>query len=349
MQESLNARGLDWNGHSIAPVSSVCTISGPRWSTTPMIPRSTLEAHCTYVRGENVWQQRARLHQSLWRQARGLKAGLHNGLPLGSRLTPADAEPPRLLNYVSPQAQRQVQLAVDNRSKTGALLSRPRLWVDLLSSQPLCFNVFGPLAEDHALASRVLSMLWPDIRTVKDIRFEWSPGRGDRCYTGNRSAFDVFVDYDGARGRSFLGIEIKYHEDLTGKAAKDEHNVYPAMAANHHIFRDGAITQLQKLPLQQIWLDHLLALQLRTNPKDDGWDAGTFVLLYPVGNTACAAAAGRYRHCLDNGETFHARTLDEVVQAARLASSDSWTDEVFARYLDPTPVNAALKGAAGSY
>ena len=269
---------------------------------------------------------------------------MHNAKPLGSRLNPLDAEPPTLANYLSPQAKRQVQAAVREAATTGALLARPRLWVDLLSSQPLCFNLFGPLAEDPALATTTLQMIWPDIQKITRIRFEWSPGRGDERYTDNRSAFDVFVEYDGRRGRSFLAIEVKYHEDLTGSPAADPTDRYPKIAARHNIFREESISQLKTLPLQQIWLDHLLALQLRADPGD-GWQAGTFVLLYPIGNTACAAAGDRYRQCLTQDETFDVRTLDEIVQAARLATTEPWPDDVYARYLDPAPVNTALKDA----
>ena len=113
-----------------------------------MITRSLLAEHDVDIRGDNAWQRWARLHQSLWRQKHGLAAGPHRGEPLGSRLAPADGEPPALKNYLSPAAARQVQQAVAAASRTGALLSRPRLWVDLLSSQPLCFNLFGPLALD---------------------------------------------------------------------------------------------------------------------------------------------------------------------------------------------------------
>src|SRR5690349_12794554 len=151
-------------------------------------------------------------------------------------------------------------------------------------------------------------MLWPDIREFHEIRFEWSPGRGDKAYTGNRSAFDVFVTYDGKLGRSFLGIKVKYHEDLTGKAAKDEHSRYATMAHRHGIFREDRLPALQEPPLQQIGLDHLLALQLRSNPKHDGWAAGTFAFLHPVGNTACADGAARYRRCLTDSDTFDVRT-----------------------------------------
>ncbi|MBN9739411.1 hypothetical protein PP1_030995 [Pseudonocardia sp. P1] len=52
--------------------------------------------------------------------------------------------------------RQQVQGAVAEAPSTGALLSRPRLWVDLLPSQPLCFNLFAPLAADLALATATL-------------------------------------------------------------------------------------------------------------------------------------------------------------------------------------------------
>jgi hypothetical protein len=92
-----------------------------------MIAQSTLEDHHAYVSSDNAWQQRARLHQSLWRQKRGLAPGEHAGKPLGSRLRPADAEPPSLSSYLSPAARQCVKAAVANAPESGALLGRPRL------------------------------------------------------------------------------------------------------------------------------------------------------------------------------------------------------------------------------
>jgi hypothetical protein len=306
-----------------------------------MDEHDVLEAHDVVVRGDNAWQRRARLMQALWRERIGLAAGEHRGNPLGSRISLADGEPPSLSNFVSEPAKRQVLAAVDAAAETGALLSRPRLWVDLLSSQPLCFNLFGALAEDPDLATAALQLVWPQqITRVTDTRFEWSPGRGDDRYTGNRSAFDVFIAYEGPAGRGFLGIEVKYHEDLSGSPARDEQGRYEVLARTHRIFRDDALADLQRLPLQQLWLDHLLALQLRANP-DDGWDDATFVLLAPSGNIDCTRAAQRYRSCLSDSRSFDARTLDEVVQAIRLASGSDWIDAVYDRYLDPTPLTRA--------
>src|SRR5258708_4957582 len=79
-------------------------------------------------------------------------------------------------------------------------------------SQPLCFNLFGELAENRELASRVLRRLSGGrVAAVTEIEFEHSPGRGDaKRFTGDRSAFDTTT----ADTRGFAGIEVKYHEDL---------------------------------------------------------------------------------------------------------------------------------------
>jgi hypothetical protein len=60
-----------------------------------------------------------------------------------------------------------------------------------------------------------------------------------------------------------------------------------------------------------------------------------------MGNLACSDAAARYRSCLSDPDTFDARTLDDVVQAARLTAPTSWPDEVYSRYLDPTLVDSS--------
>ena len=51
------------------------------------------------------------------------------------------------------------------------------------------------------------------------------------------------------------------------------------------------------------------------------------------------------RRCLTDTDTFDVRSLDDVVQAIRLAATNHWPGQVHERYLDPTPVNDTL--AAG--
>ncbi|GAA4832850.1 hypothetical protein GCM10023201_21080 [Actinomycetospora corticicola] len=60
--------------------------------------RAVLEQHHAWVAGDNAWQREARLRQARWRERQGLDAGLHWGVPLGSRLAEADGLPPRMAN-----------------------------------------------------------------------------------------------------------------------------------------------------------------------------------------------------------------------------------------------------------
>jgi hypothetical protein len=83
---------------------------------------------------------------------------------------------------------------LDKRKSTGKLYGKPRIFNDLLSSQPLAFNLFGEWQADLGLASRVIeTMSGGRFCEVAAVEFEQSPGRSDPRYTGDRSAFDVFI------------------------------------------------------------------------------------------------------------------------------------------------------------
>ena len=106
------------------------------------------------------------------------------------------------------------------------------------------------------------------------MRFEYSPGRGDMGLAGNRSAFDVFVEYQRVEGRAFLDIEVKYHENMKVSAAADPNGRYPEIARSTHAFRDEASGDLGRPPLQQLSLDHLLVLRLRDEAALDSRHLG---------------------------------------------------------------------------
>ncbi|NOY94456.1 MAG: hypothetical protein GXP55_25040, partial [Deltaproteobacteria bacterium] len=155
---------------------------------------AVLREHHVWVEGDNRFQRRARLLQALWREDQGLPIGEHRGLPQGSRLAMPRPEQ-RLEAYVTPNIRELVKREVVAGDKSaGKLYGRPRIFENLLSSQPLCFNLFGELAVDLDLASAVFRRLLPArVASVEAIEFEWSPGRGDPKYTDDNSAFDVFV------------------------------------------------------------------------------------------------------------------------------------------------------------
>ena len=294
-----------------------------------------LSQHDVVVNGDNEFQRRARLLQALWREAQGLPIGLRSSKKperLGSRLAMPLAQQ-TLANYLT-ETIREVVVAevLDPAKSDGKLYKKPRIFEDLLSSQPLCFNLFGELQRDLPVASAVLGALTRGrIARVTRIEFEHSPGRRDPRFTDDGSAFDVFVEFEGPRGHGFLGIEVKYHEDLKNKAAKHRQR-YDDVADLMRAFAPGCREKLRQKPLQQIWRDHLLAGSLLLDGPSS-YDDGAFVFLYPAQNEACAGAIGRYASCLTTKESLIVWTLEDVVAALGAATDAAWVEAVDDRYL----------------
>lgn len=289
--------------------------------------RALLERHGVYVSSDSPFQARLRLGQSLWREAHGLAPGPHRGGLLGSRLTPEDAAAGA--NFVDPETAR----AMLDRVQTDALIDRGRLEGNLLGSQTLAVNLFAPMAADLDLATRVFRHLVPGrVTKVRDIRLEWSPGRGNPRYLGNRSAFDVLVEYSSMGGESAsFGIEVKLHEDLHDPVPTKDPAGYDEVAAASGAFVPGA--DLYRPPTWQLWLDHLLALSLL---QAGDYEAGHFVLLAPSGNPAVRHAADLYRRALGDPSTFFVLTLEDVLAALLLHGSGPWVSALWDRYGEQT-------------
>jgi hypothetical protein len=263
-------------------------------------------------------------------------AGGDGATPVGSRLALSFAKE-RGANFLSAAALAAAKDRIAN-SEPHQMLSEGRLWADLLSSMPLCFNLFGGLWSDRAQALRAVRAWWPESPTGPvTVKFEHSPGRRDLTYLGNRSAFDVAFEIDrGDDSRGIVGVETKYHEH-----AKAE--VVPRPAALARYFevteRSGAFIEgwrplVVGTELQQIWLDHLLVLSMLQHPSGK-WSWTRFVLVYPSENPSFGRAAAVYRSVLRDASTFEARTIEELL-AAPGALPDATAAAIRERYFTPT-------------
>ena len=288
------------------------------------------------------FQRRARVLQSLWRHEQGIPPGEHKDRPLGSRLPMPWAEE-SLANFLTDSIRNVVRAQVcDPAASAGKLYGKPRIFNDLLSSQPLCFNLFGELTSDLDLASAVITDLTHRrFNKVSGIEFELLPGRRDPHYLNDRSAFDVFIRCRNAAGElCFIGIEVKYHENLVGAAS--EHKVrYDEVANLMGCFRDDR-SPLKSSPLQQVWRDHLLAGITRIQ---DAYGDGLFVTLYPKDNAHVSHALREYRAQLTNEDSFASWTLEEFVESLRRFSDAAWIDAFWDRYLAFEKIDRQLDAA----
>jgi len=302
--------------------------------------RTLAQQHDVYVAADNRFQREARLLQALWREDQGYPAGTHRGRLLGSRLRSPEGTQSldwargSLVNFLTPTIREVVWThALCPEVPGEKLFDRDRLVTNLLSSQPLCFNLFAELEQDLGLASQVMEELTGGrIEEVTDLQFEYSPERRSPRYTDDGTAFDVYMEYTGRSGRGFAGIEVKYHENLADP--EDPHRCrYTEIARKMNCFGPQPPEALRHRPLQQMWRDHLLAGSIRQADADE-FEDGFYVFLYPAGNEACTRAVRSYHKHLSSDDTFMPLTLEACVEALRSHTRAGWVGALEGRYLN---------------
>ena len=142
--------------------------------------------------------------------------------------------------------------------------------------------------------------------------------------------FDVYVEYESIGGqKGFLGIEVKYHENLNDALAPHRER-YDQVALGMGCFHPSRLADLRMKPINQLWRDHMLAGSIISA---DGWKEGMFVVLYPAENTHAAAAIRKYQACLADASTFGSWTLESFVSALKAEDTGDWVNDLECRYL----------------
>jgi hypothetical protein len=303
-------------------------------------PRELLEEFNAYIKSDTIFSSKARLLQSLWRDRNGLPIGIHqinknSQIELGSIIDESYARN-YYSNFLTRNIARLVEKEIMNHQK---MIQEPRIWNNLLSSQPLAFNLFGELKVEpgYVTTKRILDSFFPgEVGQVENIRFEYSPERKNPDLTNDNSAFDVFIEYRSITHEScFIGIEIKYAENMRDKPAKNRIE-YEKVAKQMDIFKGEAYDQLRNTCIQQLWRDHLLAGSMFIST--DLYQKGKFAIIYPEENYQCRNAVDKYKNtfkCDDFEEAFfYPISLEDFVSRLQNICDKQWVDDFESRYLD---------------
>ena len=282
-----------------------------------------------------AWRRAARRHQSRWREDNGWPAGRQRRSkkqgggfrPIGSRVDECFAREHRV-NFISDAARRAVahRLAHPQPHQT---LDERRLFCDLLSSMPMCFNLFGPLWADDALAAAVAHRWFPEVcppAAHVEVRFEWSPGRADDRWLGDRTAFDVALFVRAGGSTTLIGIETKYHEFalaepvMIRRRGVERQRVprlrYLEVTEAAGLFTEGDwLDEMWGTDVEQVWRDHLLAHAWARASSADA--RAVYVLVAPAANPAWSRLAGKYEGMLADSvrPSFQYRSVDNLLDA----------------------------------
>lgn len=112
----------------------------------------------------------------------------------------------------------QAYKVVSSRADQGKGIDKKRTLYNMLSSQAMCFNIFGNLQTDEGriIAAKALGKFLPNLQTIKEIHLEFTPPKDVLC---DQSALggvdcDVLIEYDtSAGGSGLLAIETKFVEE----------------------------------------------------------------------------------------------------------------------------------------
>lgn len=305
-----------------------------------------IEDYKVDVSGDTAFMSNARLLQAIWRKENYPEIKLIEG-EYGNYL-PLDFAKDTRANFLT---NRIGDIVEENVKNSAGLIKEPRIWDNLLSSQPLAFNLFGELTsiEGLKIATKLFKKLInKNIEKVTKIKFEYSPGRRKIKYTNDRTAFDVFVKYDTNEGKKgFIGIEVKYSEHMYDKPDKIKldnkvktANRYKQIAKDSGLFQDESINKLMYSNIHQLWRDHLLALSMFISNND--YDIGDYLILYPKDNYQCINTINKYVKTFQQeiGKSyFIGLTMEELVDTLKSFCREKWIDMFIDRYLNFVIIN----------
>ncbi len=234
------------------------------------------------------------------------------------------------LNFLSPAIGEYARARASVVGAEHGTLEEDRLYRNMLSSMPMCFNLFGQLRVYPQSAARLLSdALELDIAAVSKIDVEWTP-KGEHPL-GDRTAFDAFVEYitsDGKRG--FLGVETKYTEPFSHR--EYDKPSYRRWSGPKHGFVDGAAHRLMQRKTNQLWRNLLLVIATR---HEQDYAHGHVVVIAPADDRGASKALDGVRaQMVEPKKSVRGIDLESLMaRAAEYDELSAWARRFSERYL----------------
>jgi hypothetical protein len=284
------------------------------------------------------WYRERHLGVPVGPRHRSLDAGDEDEVMVrvGSTFRRANVSRRPALNFLNETALGHACVRSRAVQTDGGTLDAYRLYHNMLSSMPLCFNVFGALRATPGLVE-VVRRIDPEATGVEDVTCELTPSGG----LEDRTAFDAFVTYRAGDHRRFLGVETKYTEPFGLKEYDTER--YRAVSDDPTWFAPGAADHLLGTATNQLWRTLMLAAVTEQN-RALGFERGRVVVLTTADDEAARAAVATARTALASPDRLTHLTLEDLVAAAD-ATGDAplrvWARDFRRRYLDLSPIGHA--------
>lgn len=132
---------------------------------------------------DNRYQAYYRYLQSLWRVSKNIPVKKSDGQSDNDVYGNYTSDPEA--NFMTDGIRSLVNHELAPENKGDRLIEETRLRSNLLSSQPLCFNLFGELKLNLNKALQFFNTLYDNyFKSIDKIEFEYNPARRDPRLTG---------------------------------------------------------------------------------------------------------------------------------------------------------------------
>ncbi len=252
------------------------------------------------------------------------------------------------LNFLTPAAHRHAEERISAASSENASIEVDRLRRNMLSSMPMCFNLFGAIGQEPGFLTVFQQLFDSGATSITNVVCEWAKidPKGP-AILHDRTAFDAVVFYERSDGSAFCGIETKYTEPFSQKTHKPTNkNRYREVTTESGWFvaDDGAIDRLQRSASNQLWRNVMLAAAHEM--AGSGRGSVAVVALDGDSGAAKAVAAVSAELTEDHADRLPSVTLESIMAAAKAGTPElaGWADRFERRYLlvdQPDDPNAA--------
>lgn len=299
-----------------------------------------MEKDCRHVApSDDSFTARMRFHQSWFRRhVLQLPPGPNpnsGNATFGNMLSPENGE--QGWNFLTRAIHKVAEVRLSE--KKGAIEPN-RLKNNMLSSQPMCFNLFGPLCADAKLGTRLIRTLpgMQKIQEVTKVQVEYAPDKSK--HLNDSTAFDAYVEYIGKDGtKGFVGIETKLTEPFSQKKYLFDPRYARWMEHRDWWWKDGVEDEFSRPLFNQLWRNHLLAFSI-LHQDEPAFSAGHCAVVYHDADGKCQKAMREYRKRMkaSGDETLLDWSLSRILDAWEPVlegrEEKEWLKAFRLRYLD---------------
>lgn len=226
---------------------------------------------------DNAFTKRARLIQSMYRVEIGEEEGFGptraSKRKYGNMISGGDVSGKNFLMEETFEYAKE-RIKKKKKEKTEETIEEFRLFNNLLSSQPMAFNLFHPLMlllkHDPAMVTLAVRSVFRNIPVfeVTEIGLEFIPTPIEN-YTNDKSAMDAYIKFvDSKGGKHIIAIETKYTDVLgVNEASHCEEQKQMLIDTDLFNFEFEELLKEGKVKLAQIYRNLLLTERYRIVEK----------------------------------------------------------------------------------